>query len=98
MAPPSETLTANLSAKNVKDKHTVFFYVQGGFDLQKLSGLNKFIMSLKAKSIRKNLEAKDSLSPDEKSVLKMVSEGVSVVQESNLAGITEWYRTKATDT
>ena len=97
MAPSSETLAANLSAKNVKDKNTAFFYLQGGFDLQKLSGINKFIMSLKAKSIRKNLEGKASLSPDEKSVLKMVTEGVSVVQESNLSDIVQWYRTKAAD-
>ena len=97
MAPFSEEMERKLRGINLKDNNTAFFYLQGGFDLQKLSGINKFIMSLLAKSIRKRLNAKESLSADDKLMLKMVNEGASTVCESNLDGIVQWYRTKAAD-
>ena len=97
MAPFSEEMESRLRGKNLKDNKTAFFYLQGGFDLQKLSGINKFIMSLLTKSIRQRLNAKESLSADDKLMLKMVNEGASTVHESNLDGIVQWYRTKAAD-
>ncbi|MGP1587030.1 MAG: flavodoxin domain-containing protein [Treponemataceae bacterium] len=90
MGPASKVLEEKIS-KTLKNKTIAFFYLQGGLQLQKLSGLNKFIMILVSKSIRKSIEAKNSLLEDDKLILKMVNEGASVVKESSLSSIMDWY-------
>lgn len=97
MAPPSEAL----NERAVKNHHITgkkVFTLRGGFDLDRLHGVNKLIMSLKAAQIKmsvKKAKKKGQLSEDQKISEKMVTEGYSCVCMENLSEIVEWAKKEA---
>ena len=68
------------------------FTLQGGFDITRLRGVYKLMMTVMAKTVGKGLAKKENRSPDEDEMLDMLLHGSSRVSEENLAAILEWYK------
>ena len=69
------------------------FTLQGGFDMKKLHGIYKFMMSFMIKVIGKDLENRKSLTADEEAMLDMVKNGGNYVSERNLTDLLAWLET-----
>lgn len=68
------------------------FTLQGGFDMNKLHGIYKFMMKVMKAIQGRKLEKKSSRTEDENAVLDMLNNGASYVSEKNLSGVLGWYR------
>ena len=68
------------------------FTLQGGFDLKKLRGVYKLMMSVMAKPVATELAAKAARPPDEEDTLDLFQNGGSRVRLENLKPVLEWYR------
>ena len=68
------------------------FTLQGGFDLHKLRGVYKLMMSVMSKTVAKKLAAKSERTPDEEDTLDLFRNGGSRVSLENLKPVLEWYR------
>lgn len=66
------------------------FPLDGGFEIEKLSGLYKFMMNCMKKGVSKKLESKEELTPDEVVTLKMMKEGGSLVSANQLDEFKSW--------
>ncbi len=71
------------------------FTLQGGFDMQKLHGIYRFMMTVMAKTLGKKLSEKENRTPDEEAMLEMLLHGGSYVSEENLKDVLAWYQTSA---
>lgn len=67
------------------------FTLQGGFDMNKLSGIYKLMMVTMKNTLGKKLQEKSDKTEDEEVMLKMLLEGGNGVKEENLSCILEWY-------
>ena len=67
------------------------FSLQGGFDMKKLHGVYKFMMSVMAKTVGKKLEEKKDRTPQEDSMLDMMLNSGNYVSEKNLDAVLDWY-------
>lgn len=67
------------------------FTLQGGFDLKKLRGIYKFMMTVMAKTVGKGLQDKKDRTPDEDAMLDLLMNGGSRVNEENLKDVLDWY-------
>ena len=63
------------------------FTLQGGFDIQKLSGVYKLMMTIMVKTAGKGLAEKQDRTPDEDVMLEMLTQGGSRVSTDNLAQV-----------
>lgn len=88
--PPDADLPA------IKKRHDFgnapLFYLQGGFDIRKLRGLNKFLMKRMSEMIVKQIESKPEKTPDDAVMLDMVKNGRSMVKPENLVPVAEWVK------
>lgn len=66
------------------------FTLQGGFDIQKLSGVYKLMMTIMVKTAGKGLAEKQDRTPDEDVMLEMMTRGGSRVSAENLAEVLAW--------
>ena len=92
MSPPAPELVTGFREKLAIPQGTAVFYLQGGFDINKLKGPFKLIMKVKNKDIAANLQAKAELSAEEQATLNMTQTGDSCVSEQNLAEVLAWYK------
>ena len=69
---------------------TPLFTLQGGFDIQKLSGVYKLMMTIMVKTAGKGLAEKQDRTPDEDVMLEMLPQGGSRVSADNLAEVLAW--------
>jgi hypothetical protein len=90
MALPSEKYAAETREKNRVT--APFFYLQGGFDMEKLHGLYLFMMKNMQKIMKKKLEAKPDKTADEIEALDFMSNGGDRVRLENLAPVLDWMR------
>lgn len=67
------------------------FTLQGGFDLTRLRGIYKLMMTVMANTAGKGLAKKENRSPDEDEMLDLLLHGGSRVSEENLAAVLAWY-------
>ena len=67
------------------------FTLQGGFDLNKLRGVYKLMMTIMAKTAGKGLANKKNRTPDEDAMLELLLHGGSRVSEENLDSVLKWY-------
>lgn len=67
------------------------FTLQGGFDMAKLHGVYKMMMTVMAKTVGKKLADKKDRTPEEDSMLELLLHGGSCVSEENLADVLAWY-------
>lgn len=67
------------------------FYLQGGFEIEKLHGINKFMMNTMKKTVGKALSEKVYSTDDEKAMLDLLINGGNKVLKANLKNIINWY-------
>lgn len=72
------------------------FTLQGGFDITKLHGMHKLMMTMMVKIMGKNLASKNDRSPDEDAMLAMMLHGGSHVCAENLQAVLAWYEHSGT--
>ena len=75
---------------NAIPEKTPLFTLQGGFDIQKLSGVYKLMMTIMVKTAGKGLAEKKDRTPDEDVMLEMLTQGGSRVSADNLAEVLAW--------
>ena len=80
-----------LRKKNKVPENVPVFTMQGGFDISKLRGIYKMMMSVMAKTVGKNLSEKKDRTPEEDSMLDMMLHGGNSVSEGNLNAVLDWY-------
>lgn len=84
MSPPRPELPDKINDAPV-------FYLQGGFDLNRLKGPYKLIMKPILKKIGGDLEKLPVLTPEQQATLDMTKHGASCVCAENLAEVLTWY-------
>lgn len=77
---------------NALPESLTLFTLQGGFDLQKLRGIYKFMMTVMAKTVGKGLAEKKDRTPDEDEMLDLLTKGGSRVSKENLQTVLNWLR------
>ena len=75
---------------NAIPEKTPLFTLQGGFDIQKLRGIYKLMMTIMVKTAGKGLAEKQDRTPDEDVMLEMLTRGGSRVSAENLAEVLAW--------
>ena len=75
---------------NAIPEKTPLFTLQGGFDIQKLSGVYKLMMTIMVRTAGKGLAEKQNRTPDEDVMLEMLTQGGSRVSAENLAEVLAW--------
>ena len=68
------------------------FTLQGGFDITRLRGIYKLMMTVMIKTAGKGLSNKKDRSPEEDAMLELMLHGGSHVSEENLTAVLEWYQ------
>ena len=71
---------------------TKVFTLQGGFDMKKLKGMNKFMMKIMVKHLTKDIMAKETRTEEDEKLLLMMSKGASFVSEKNLEPVIEFVK------
>ena len=67
------------------------FTLQGGFDMAKLHGIYKFMMTVMAKTMGKRLAVKADRTAEEDRMLELLTHGGSCVREEHLKDVLAWY-------
>lgn len=67
------------------------FTLQGGFELNKLHGIYKFMMSIMKRTEGKKLAAKPDKTAEEQDMLDLLLNGGSRVSQENLRPVLDWY-------
>lgn len=94
MGPERPELVPEITDKCKIPASTKVFYLQGGFDINKLKGPNKLIMQVKVKEILGRLSKASSLTPEQEATYKMCTEGYSCVSLENLKPLIDWYKAR----
>ena len=68
------------------------FTLQGGFDMKRLRGIYKLMMTIMSKTAGKMLSEKKDRTPDEDDMLDLLLNGGNRVSEENLAAVLDWYQ------
>lgn len=87
MSPPSGDMVLGFRTKYSIPDTIKVYYLQGGFDINRLKGPFKLIMKVKVKEIAGRLRAKPELSPAEQATYDMTQGAASCVCKENLAEI-----------
>ena len=83
--------TQDLRKANALPASMPVFTLQGGFDITRLRGVYKLMMTVMVKTVGKGLADKNDRSPDEDAMLDLMLHGGSRVSEEHLAALLEWY-------
>lgn len=84
-----------IATQNHLDEEIAVFYLQGGFDITKLHGIYKFMMTCMAKGMGKKLSEKPKRTAEEDAMLEMMQHGGDCVRAENLAPILRWWEEQA---
>lgn len=68
------------------------FTLQGGFDITKLKGIYKLMMTMMVKTVGKKLSEKQDPTPEEADLLDLLLHGGSRVSEEHLTAVLDWYQ------
>ena len=68
------------------------FTLQGGFDMTRLHGIYKLMMTIMVKTAGKGLADKADRTPDEDAMLELMLHGGCCVSEENLTAVLDWYQ------
>ena len=71
------------------------FTLQGGFDLKRLRGVYKLMMTVMSKTVAKKLAQKTDRTAEEEDMLDLFRNGGNRVSEGNLAPVLAWYEGEA---
>jgi len=96
MAPPDDkSVTAITNHHNIKNAEV--FYLQGGFDMNKLHGFDKFLMKMMLIMVRASISKKEDNSDKNLTKIQMVKyikNGVDFVSKENLEPVFTWLAKK----
>lgn len=90
MSPESPEQAEFMKKKIGASAETEVFYLQGGYDFEKLDAINKTLMRVKTPDILKRYEGWSEEDKKANATYRMVTEGYSVVGEEHLAPVIEW--------
>lgn len=76
---------------NALPKGMPVFTLQGGFDLSRLHGVYKLMMTVMAKTVGKGIADKQNRTPEEDTMLELLNHGGSRVSEEHLKDVLNWY-------
>lgn len=82
----------DLRKSNALPETMPVFTMQGGFDMNRLRGVYKLMMTVMVKTAGKGLADKKDRTPDEDDMLDLMLHGGSRVCEENLTAVLEWYQ------
>ena len=68
------------------------FYLQGGFELEKLHGVYHFMMNTMKKTVGKKLAAKENRTAEEEDMLELLTKGGNRVHKENLSAVVNWFK------
>lgn len=80
-----------LRKTNAIPEEVPLYPVQGGFDLDRLHGVYKLMMTIMKNTAGKGLADKADRTPEEDALLDLLQNGGSRVNAENLDGILGWY-------
>lgn len=80
----------NDMVKSNKIDGTKAFYLQGGYDGNKLRGIYKLMMKMMSKVLLNMIEKKETKTDEDLETIDMINNGRSLVKEENLAPVLEW--------
>lgn len=90
MSGDNSQLTDIKKANHISENMPVF-YLQGGFEIDKLHGIYKLMMKTMEKTVGKGLSDKQNKTPEEDAMLELMLHGGNMVSEDNLSEILCWY-------
>lgn len=84
--------TTGSMTDSVRKAHSIpdtipVFTLQGGFDMKKLSGMNKLLMKVVGKAIKKQILSKSEQTEEDVKIVNMLDHGGSAVDEKYLEPI-----------
>ena len=88
---PTGSQMEDLRKANALSDAMPVFTLQGGFDLARLKGVYKLMMTVMGKTVGKALADKADRTPEEDAMLDMMRNGGSRVSEENLTAVVSWY-------
>lgn len=68
------------------------FYLQGGFSMEKLTGIYRFMMKMMCKKILADLPKTEERTEDQQAMYEMCVNGRSFVSEENLSEVLTWFQ------
>ena len=77
---------ADIQKVNRLPKGLPVFYLQGGFEMEKLHGIHKLMM----KTIRSGLKDKANRTPEEEDMRKLLKQGGNLVSADRLSEVLDW--------
>lgn len=80
-----------LRKNNAIPEEVPLYHLQGGFELNRLHGVYKLMMTIMKNTAGKGLADKADRTPDEDALLDLLQNGGSRVNGENLDGILGWY-------
>ena len=86
---PSGSLLDEVKKVNKIPESLPLFTLQGGFDMERLHGIYKFIMKIVKKALIKEIEGKDAKNEEDENLLKLLEHGGSAVRAEDHAPIIE---------
>ncbi|MBE6949315.1 MAG: hypothetical protein E7456_05655 [Ruminococcaceae bacterium] len=89
---PTGTQTQEVRNSNKIPENVPVFTLQGGYDYDRLRGINKFLMSIVSKILIKKISDNPNKTESDKEILDMLINGGSLVREENLAAVTDWLK------
>ena len=84
----------DLRKANALPASLAVFTLQGGFDLSRLRGIYRLMMTVMVKTAGKGLAEKQDRTPDEDAMLDLMLHGGSRVSGENLTAVLQWYGMK----
>ena len=82
-------------ANQIPDSMPVF-YLQGGFELDKLHGIHKLMMKMMKSTVGKGLADKHNRTPEEDAMLDLLLHGGNLVSDDNLSEVLNWHKKNTT--
>ncbi len=86
-----DTQLADMRKANQLSDTMPVFYLQGGFELQKLHGLHKLMMKTMKATVGKGLSDKQNRTPEEDAMLDLLLHGGNLVSADHLSQVLAWY-------
>ena len=87
---PSGTQTEEVRKSNRVPENIPLFTLQGGYDYDRLRGINKLLMKFVSKALIKKIRAKPDRTESDNEILDLLTNGGSFVREENLEPVIEW--------
>lgn len=84
------TPSKKLREQNHIPQTVTVFSLQGGFDMERLHGLDKLLMKILRASLQSSMAKKETPDDAQKAMLRVLNEGGSFVSEAHLSGMLDW--------